>query len=114
MWRASDWSPRSRRGPRRAPEPWRRRWWQARGNGGAAVVLGSANGGKALIVAASTKRLVARGVTAPELLEVAAKQIGGGAGGKPTMAFAGGPNGGAVPEAVAGIPARLAELLAGA
>jgi len=83
------------------------------GNGGAAVVLGSANGGKALIVAASSKRLVERGVTAPELLEVAAKQIGGGAGGKPIMGFAGGPNGGAVKEAVAGIPARLAELLAG-
>ena len=64
------------------------------GNGGAAVVLGSANGGKALIVAASSKRLVERGVTAPELLEVAAKQIGGGAGGKPIMGFAGGPNGG--------------------
>ena len=29
------------------------------------------------------------------------------------MGFAGGPNGGAVKEAVAGIPARLAELLAG-
>ena len=64
------------------------------GNGGAAVVLGSANGGKALIVAASSKRLVERGVTAPVLLEVAAKQIGGGAGGKPIMGFAGGPNGG--------------------
>ena len=83
------------------------------GNGGAAVVLGSANGGKALIVAASSKRLVERGVTAPALLEVAAKQIGGGAGGKPIMGFAGGPNGAAVKEAVAGIPARLAELLAG-
>ena len=76
-------------------------------------MLGSANGGKALIVAASSKRLVERGVTAPALLEVAAKQIGGGAGGKPIMGSAGGPNGAAVEEAVAGIPARLAELLTG-
>ena len=83
------------------------------GNGGAAVVLGSTNGGQARIVAASSKRLVERGVTAPELLEVAAKQIGGGAGGKPILAFAGGPNAAAVKEAVAGIPARLAELLTG-
>jgi alanyl-tRNA synthetase len=56
---------------------------------------------------------VERGVTAPELLDVAAKQIGGGAGGKPIMAFAGGPDGTAVPHAVQGIPARLSELLAG-
>jgi len=51
-------------------------------------------------------------VTAPALLDVAAKQVGGGAGGKPTMAFAGGPNGAAVEEAVMGVSARLAELLA--
>ena len=83
------------------------------GDGGAAVVLGSSANGKALIVAACSPRLVERGVTAPELLDVAAKQIGGGAGGKPTMAFAGGPNGAAVDHAVQGIPARLSELLAG-
>ncbi len=83
------------------------------GDGGAAVVLGSNANGKALIVAACSPRLVERGVTAPELLDVAAKQIGGGAGGKPTMAFAGGPDGAAVDHAVQGIPARLSELLAG-
>ncbi len=82
------------------------------GDGGAAVVLGSARNGKALIVAACSKRLVERGVTAPELLDVAAKQVGGGAGGKPILGFAGGPNGAHVEDAVAGIPARLAELLA--
>jgi alanyl-tRNA synthetase len=82
------------------------------GEGGAAVVLGSARDGKALVVAACSPRLVERGVTAPALLDVAAKQVGGGAGGKPTMAFAGGPNGAAVEEAVMGVSARLAELLA--
>ena len=55
------------------------------GNGGAAVVLGTGQGGKALIVAACSPRLVERGVTAPLLLEHAAKQIGGGAGGKPIL-----------------------------
>ncbi len=83
------------------------------GDGGAAVVLGSNANGKALIVAACSLRLVERGVTAPALLDVAATQIGGGAGGKPTMAFAGGPDGAAVDHAVQGIPARLSELLAG-
>jgi alanyl-tRNA synthetase len=79
--------------------------------GAGAVVLGNADGGKALLVGASTALLVERGVTAPFLLEVAAKQIGGGAGGKPILGFAGGPNAGAVSDALGGIPARLAELL---
>ncbi len=79
--------------------------------GAGAVVLGNGDGGKALLVGASTAPLVERGVTAPFLLEVAAKQIGGGAGGKPILGFAGGPNAGAVADALGGIPARLAELL---
>jgi alanyl-tRNA synthetase len=79
---------------------------------GAAVVLGSARGGNALIVAACSKNLVGRGVTAPLLLEPAAVAIGGRAGGKPILGTAGGPNGSAVKEAVELlIPARLEELL---
>jgi alanyl-tRNA synthetase len=79
---------------------------------GAAVVLGSTRGGGALIVAACSRNLVGRGVTAPLLLEPAAGAIGGRAGGKPILGTAGGPNGGAVKEAVERIiPARLEELL---
>ena len=79
---------------------------------GAAVVLGSARGGNALIVAACSKNLVGRGVTAPLLLEPAAVAIGGRAGGKPILGTAGGPNGSGVKEAVELlIPARLEELL---
>jgi alanyl-tRNA synthetase len=79
---------------------------------GAAVVLGSARGGNALIVAACSMNLVGRGVTAPLLLEPAAVAIGGRAGGKPILGTAGGPNGSAVKEAVELlIPARLEELL---
>jgi alanyl-tRNA synthetase len=80
----------------------------------AAVVLGSTHGGRALLVAACTKALVARGVTAPKLLEDAAKAIGGGAGGKPALGMAGGRDAGAVAGALASIPARLEALLAGA
>ena len=80
-------------------------------SGEGAVVLGNGDGGKALLVGASTTPLVQRGVTAPLLLEIAAKQIGGGAGGKPILGFAGGPNAGAVSDALGGIPARLAQLL---
>ena len=82
-------------------------------DGGAAVVLGSGRDGKALMVAACSKRILDRGVTAPKLLEVAAEQIGGGAGGKPILGFAGGRNADAVAEAINGIPGRLSELLAG-
>ncbi|MFN8232749.1 MAG: alanine--tRNA ligase [Actinomycetota bacterium] len=82
------------------------------GPDGAAVVLGSTRGGKASIVAASSRRLVERGVTASALLEEAARSIGGGAGGKPGLAIAGGPRADGVAEAVAAIAARLEALLA--
>jgi alanyl-tRNA synthetase len=81
--------------------------------GPGAAVLGSADGGKATLVAACTKPLVERGVTAPALLEPAAKAVGGGAGGKPHLAFAGGGIPSALGEALANIPARLASLVGG-
>ena len=81
--------------------------------GEAVVVLGSAQGGKALLVAACSKPLTERGVTAPALLQHAAAMIGGGAGGKPGLGFAGGKLAEEVVPAVQSIPARLKELLAG-
>ncbi|MEX0992063.1 MAG: alanine--tRNA ligase [Actinomycetota bacterium] len=78
----------------------------------AATVLGNGNGGKALLVAACSPSLVDRGVTAPALLEEAAKMVGGGAGGKPGLAFAGGKKADAVKDAVRSIPSRLEALLA--
>ena len=82
-------------------------------DGHGAAVFGAADGDRALLVAACTGELVNRGVTAPSLLEAAAKQIGGGAGGKPHLAFAGGGKALALSEALSGIPDRLASLLAG-
>jgi alanyl-tRNA synthetase len=76
-----------------------------------AVVLGAAADRKAVLVGSCTGELVARGVTAPALLESAAKAIGGNAGGRPTIASGGGPNGGGLDAALALIPARLADLL---
>jgi alanyl-tRNA synthetase len=78
---------------------------------GAAVVLGSAQGGKALLVAACSTNLQARGVSAPELLGPAAELVGGGAGGKPGLAFSGGPRGEATDRALEAIEPRLRELL---
>jgi alanyl-tRNA synthetase len=79
--------------------------------GGAAAVLGTGQGGKALLVAACSKNLLARGVTAPALLDPAAAIVGGGSGGKPNLAFSGGPRGDAFGEALDGIEPRLKELL---
>ena len=79
--------------------------------GPAVVVVGSAEGGKPMLVAAATGPAVERGITAPRLLETAARVIGGGAGGKDILANAGGKDASKVPEALGGIPARLRELL---
>jgi alanyl-tRNA synthetase len=60
-----------------------------------------------------TPQLVERGVTAPRLLEEAARAVGGGAGGKDHLAFAGGGKPQALGQALEGIPARLTALLDG-
>jgi alanyl-tRNA synthetase len=80
-------------------------------NGHGAAVLATTDGQKATLVAACTSDLVDRGVTAPALLDPAAKAVGGGAGGRPHLAFAGGGKPGALTEALATIPGRLATLL---
>ncbi|HYJ61587.1 MAG TPA: alanine--tRNA ligase [Actinomycetota bacterium] len=79
----------------------------------AVVVVGNGDGGKAMLVAASTGAAVGRGLGAPALLAVAAPVIGGGAGGKDILANAGGTHAAKVGEALALIPARVRELLAG-
>ena len=79
-----------------------------------AVVLGAAADGKALLVAACTAALVARGVTAPNLIAEAAATVGGKGGGRtPDLAFAGGSRADALDPALAGIAARLLGLLGG-
>jgi alanyl-tRNA synthetase len=78
---------------------------------GVAVALATGRGGKALVVLACSRNLVDRGIHAPELLKPAAEEIGGGAGGKAGLAFAGGPKGGAYLQALQAIEPRLKELL---
>jgi alanyl-tRNA synthetase len=82
--------------------------------GEGAVVLGSADGERAVLVASCTKPLLDRGVSAPLLLEHAAMAVGGGAGGKPHLGFAGGSQVGSLADALAGVPARLRSLLSSA
>jgi alanyl-tRNA synthetase len=80
----------------------------------AAVVLAGPAAGRALLVAALTKDLLTRGLTAASLLDPAAKALGGSAGGKPDLAMGGGPRSDGVEDALRSIPARLEALLAGA
>jgi alanyl-tRNA synthetase len=80
-------------------------------DGEGAAVLGTVENGSARLVAAVTKPLVTRGVTAKLLLEHAAKAIGGGAGGKDHLGMAGGKNAAGLDDALGSIPARLEELL---
>ncbi len=56
----------------------------------AVVVLGAAGDGGVALVAAATPAAVERGVKAGELVKVAAQIVGGGGGGRDTMARAGG------------------------
>jgi alanyl-tRNA synthetase len=54
------------------------------------VVLGSALNEKPLLIASVTEDLTKRGLHAGNLIKVVAKVVGGGGGGRPTMAQAGG------------------------
>ena len=58
--------------------------------GSSVIVLGAAGDGRANLVAAVSKDLVGRGVSARELLAAGAGLLGGGAGGKPDLAISGG------------------------
>ncbi|HMC37720.1 MAG TPA: DHHA1 domain-containing protein [Actinomycetota bacterium] len=77
----------------------------------AAVVFLGRSDQKALLVAALTKPLLARGVTAAGLLEPAAKALGGSAGGKPDLAMGGGPRTEAADEVLGLVRSRLEALL---
>jgi alanyl-tRNA synthetase len=74
------------------------------GNPSGVVVLASVSEKRPLIVAAVSKDLVARGLHAGELVKAVAEVVGGGGGGKPTMAQAGGRNPDKLPEALAVVP----------
>lgn len=66
-----------------------------------AVLLGMVAEGKVALIAAVSKDLVSKGVSASEAVKTAAKVTGGGGGGRPDLAEAGGK-----------IPEKLAEALA--
>jgi alanyl-tRNA synthetase len=77
------------------------------------IVLGTAQEGRANLVAAVTKDLVARGVSARDLLAPGAQMLGGGAGGKPDLSISGGPAGEKLEAALEAVAAAARDALAG-
>ncbi|MBK9364785.1 MAG: alanine--tRNA ligase [Deltaproteobacteria bacterium] len=68
--------------------------------GSGLVVLGSRSTGAVLVIAAATKDLAGKRVHAGNIVRELARMVGGGGGGRPDMAQAGGPNIDALPEAL--------------
>jgi alanyl-tRNA synthetase len=68
--------------------------------GDAAIVLGRAGEGKVDLVASIAPALVARGLKAGAVIKLAAAEVGGGGGGRDTMARAGGRDPDRLPEAL--------------
>lgn len=75
------------------------------------VVLATVTDDKPKIIATVTDDLVGRGLHAGKLVKEVAGVVGGGGGGKPTMAEAGGRDAGKLPEALAKVEALVAAAL---
>ena len=78
------------------------------------VVLGSVADGKVALVAGVSADLIARGVSAGNLISKLAPLVGGRGGGKADLAQAGGTDAAKLPQAIAAVQSLLAEALAGA
>ncbi len=75
--------------------------------GDAAIVLGRAGDGKVDLVASVAPAVVARGVKAGQVIKLAAAEVGGGGGGRDTMARAGGRDPDRLPEALSAARAAI-------
>jgi alanyl-tRNA synthetase len=67
------------------------------------ALLATVTDGRPLLIAAVTEDLVARGLRAGDLVKFVAAPLGGGGGGKPTLAQAGGKDATALPQALASV-----------
>jgi alanyl-tRNA synthetase len=76
--------------------------------GSGVVVLGSRSGGKVIVVATASKDLAGKRIHAGNLVREVAKLVGGGGGGRPDMAQAGGRN----PDALPGALAKVFDMVA--
>ncbi len=79
--------------------------------GEAVVVLGVPTDGKVSLIVSVTPAAVERGVKAGDIVKLAAGIVGGGGGGRPTMAQAGGRDPEKLPEALEAARAEIARIL---
>ena len=77
----------------------------------AVVVLASVVDGSPILIAMVTPDLVAKGLHAGNMVRDTAKVMGGGGGGRPEMAQAGGRNAGKLDEALKGVPELVRQTL---
>ncbi|MGD8627436.1 MAG: DHHA1 domain-containing protein, partial [Anaerolineae bacterium] len=85
--------------------------WLRNQLGSVVIVLGAIIGDKPNFVAAITPDLVERGLKAGTLIKQVARVVGGGGGGKPTLAQAGGRDVQRLGEALDLVPKAVADLL---
>ena len=72
------------------------------------VVLASECGGKVNLIAMATEAAMKQGAHAGNLIKAIAAKVGGGGGGRPNMAQAGGKNPAGIPDAIAAVSEVLA------
>ncbi|MCD4739245.1 MAG: alanine--tRNA ligase, partial [Anaerolineae bacterium] len=85
-------------------------WFRAK-SGESVIVLGAVIEGNPRLIAATTLGMIARGVHAGQLIGKLARLVGGGGGGRPDMAQAGGRDASKLPGALAQVPQLLAEIV---
>ena len=78
--------------------------------GSAVVVLGARGDGNVILVATVSKDLINRGLHAGKIIKSVAQQVGGGGGGRPDMAQAGGKNPSALPKALDSVYETIASI----
>ncbi len=85
-------------------------WFRDRVESGVAV-LGAVKDGRPILVVAITQDLVERGLRAGDLVGQVARLVGGGGGGRPTLAQAGGKDPNKLPGAIEAVPGLVREAL---
>jgi alanyl-tRNA synthetase len=85
-------------------------WFRLK-TGSGVVVLGATSEGKPSLVASVTEDVVKRGLDAVQIVRSIAKVIGGGGGGKPTLAQAGGKDASKLDEALALVAGLVGQAL---
>jgi alanyl-tRNA synthetase len=81
--------------------------------GESVVVLGSGADGRVHLVVGATAGAIERGVKAGAIVKIAAQVVGGGGGGRDTMAQAGGKHPEKLPDALAAARAEVEKILTG-